>query len=77
MFRKTGPGLIGVDLAYTGILEALLCNFNFNDSDVIKRNDLKVEFTRFPTDSVAPLVVDGKGHAWVQGAASRIVVAAA
>ena len=79
MFRKTGPGLIGVDSAYTGagVLEALLYNFNFNDSDGIKRNDLRVEFTHFPTDRVAPLVVDGKGQAWMQGSASRIVVSTA
>jgi hypothetical protein len=74
MFRKTGPGLIEVDSAYTGagVLKALLYNFDFDDSDVIKHNDLKVEFTRFLADRVAPLLMDGKGQVWMQGSASRI-----
>jgi hypothetical protein len=76
MFRKTGPGLIEVDSAYTGagVLKALLYNFDFDDSDVIKHNDLKVEFTRFLADRVAPLLMDGKGQVWMQGSASRIGV---
>src|SRR5262249_22283628 len=58
MFRKTGPGQIEVDSAYTGagVLKALLYNFDFDDSDVIKHNDLKAEFTRFLTDRVVPLL---------------------
>ena len=74
MFRKTGPGLIEVDTAYTGagVLKALLYNFDFDDSDVIKHNELKVEFTRFLADRVAPLLTDGKGQVWMRGSASRI-----
>ena len=74
MFRKTGPGLIEVDSAYTGagVLKALLYNFDFDDSDVIKHNELKVEFTRFLADRVAPLLTDGKGQIWMRGSASRI-----
>ena len=74
MFHKTGPGLIEVDSAYTGagVLKALLYNFDFDDSDVIKHNDLKVEFTRFLADRVAPLLMSGNGQIWMQGSASRI-----
>jgi hypothetical protein len=74
MFHKTGPGLIEVDAAYTGagVLKALLYNFDFDDSDVIKHNDLKVEFTRFLADRVAPLLTSDKGQIWMQGSASRI-----
>ena len=56
MFHKTGPGLIEVDSAYAGagVLKALLYNFDFDDSDPFKHNDLKGEHARFLTDRVAP-----------------------
>jgi hypothetical protein len=74
MFHKTGPGLIEVDSVYTGagVLKALLYNFDFDDSDPFKHNELKAEHTRFLTDRVAPLLTGGTGQIWMQGSASRI-----
>ena len=62
MFRLTGPGQVQIDVrrSGTGVLKALLYNFDFDDFADRKFRPLKPEHIKFLNDEVVPR----DGHDW-------------
>ena len=70
-YRATGPGLIEVNPAYsgTGVLRALLYNFDFDDTNV---TELKPEHAGFLRISALPLLANNRGMILLLGQASQV-----
>ena len=70
-FRATGPGLIEINPRYTGtgVLRALLYNFDFDDMSV---KDLKPEHAEFLRTRALPLLAQNRGMILLVGEASQV-----